>query len=88
MPRRENFVGKWTTFFKNEAKIGYNLPKIKNDKKNAILGLKVTKNAKQHFPKFSDIWTPKTSRFGVSATIWSHCKLVKLRQTRQTTSQN
>ena len=76
MPRRENFVGKWTTFFKNEAKIGYNLPKIKNDKKNAILGLKVTKNAKRHFPKISDIWTPKTSRFGVFATIWSHCPLL------------
>ena len=43
-----------------------------NAKKNALLALKVTKNAKRHFPKISDIWTPKTSRFGVFATIWSH----------------
>ena len=40
--------------------------------KIALLALKATKNAKRHFPKISDIWTPKTSRFGVFATIWSH----------------
>ena len=34
--------------------------------------MKTPKNAKRHFPKISDISMPKTSRFGVSATIWSH----------------
>ena len=59
-------------FYKNEAKKGGNLPKIKNAKKNALFALKATKNAKRHFPKISDIWSPKTSRFGVFDMIWSH----------------
>ena len=72
MSRRGNLRRIMNDFLQERSKNGVKSAKIKNDKKNAFFPLKVTKNAKRHFPKISDIWTPKTSRFGVSATIWSH----------------
>ena len=56
-------------------------PIVENAMKIALLALKATKNAKRHSPNFTDIWTPKTSRFGVFATIWSHCVRVNFGET-------